>query len=464
MSAPVPVGGPWFEDFEHGEVFDESPGMTLTPGHTAVHQAVAGDRLRLALDAELCRAVTGDERLMVHPNLVCDLAIGQSTPPTQSVRGNLFYRGLVLERPVFVGETLRTRTEVVGLKQNRRRPDGSGAGLVALRIRTTDGRGEPLLDFWRCPMIPLRDPGVGHRPRGRLRRHPQGGGPGERGARAAATPGTSSRSAQPRRGPFHDDLTAGTAFAVEAGETVTGATELARLTLNVATAHTDATGSSHGRRLVYGGHTIAVAAAHATRAIPAIATIVAWQGCDHLAPVFEGDVLRTELEVEGVEPRDGGGGLAALRARVAALRARRRRARNRYSTGASWRWSHRRRRDCMAGILDGMRVIEGSAFVAAPLGGMAMAQLGADVIRFDPIGGGLDSGRWPVTRDGRSLFWAGLNKGKRSLQVDLRSDEGRELVSGLITAPGPDAGLFLTNFPARGFLDYDALAARRRTS
>ncbi len=79
----------------------------------------------------------------------------------------------------------------------------------------------------------------------------------------------------------------------------------------------------------------------------------------------------------------------------------------------------------MPGILDGMRVVEGSAFVAAPLGGMTLAQLGADVIRFDPIGGGLDRGRWPVTADGQSLFWAGLNKGKRSIQVDLSSDEGR---------------------------------------
>jgi 2-methylfumaryl-CoA isomerase len=115
----------------------------------------------------------------------------------------------------------------------------------------------------------------------------------------------------------------------------------------------------------------------------------------------------------------------------------------------------------MAGILQGLRIVEGSAFVAAPLGGMAMAQLGAEVIRFDPVGGGLDRARWPVTAEGRSLFWAGLNKGKRSVQVDLRSDEGRDLVAALVTAPGPDAGLFLTNFPARGFLAYDALAARR---
>jgi 2-methylfumaryl-CoA isomerase len=115
----------------------------------------------------------------------------------------------------------------------------------------------------------------------------------------------------------------------------------------------------------------------------------------------------------------------------------------------------------MGGVLEGMRIVEGSAFVAAPLGGMAMAQLGADVIRFDPIGGGLDRKRWPVTADGQSLFWAGLNKGKRSIQVDLRSEEGRELVQALITAPGPEAGLFLTNFPARGFLDYSKLSERR---
>lgn len=115
----------------------------------------------------------------------------------------------------------------------------------------------------------------------------------------------------------------------------------------------------------------------------------------------------------------------------------------------------------VSGILAGMRVVEGSAFVAAPLGGMTLAQMGADVIRFDPIGGGLDAARWPVTSGGASLFWAGLNKGKRSIAVDLRSPGGREILAALITAPGEDAGLFLTNFPAGGWLDYQALSARR---
>src|SRR5882757_8517384 len=114
-------------------------------------------------------------------------------------------------------------------------------------------------------------------------------------------------------------------------------------------------------------------------------------------------------------------------------------------------------RRCPLKMLEGLRIVEGSAFVAAPLGGMTLAQLGANVIRFDQIGGGLDHRRWPLAPSGHSLFWAGLNKGKRSIQVELRSEAGRELAAALIGAPGPEAGLFLTNFPARGWLAYEAL-------
>jgi len=115
----------------------------------------------------------------------------------------------------------------------------------------------------------------------------------------------------------------------------------------------------------------------------------------------------------------------------------------------------------MGGLLSDLRVIEGSAFVAAPLAGMTLAQLGAEVIRFDPIGGGLDRHRWPVTSSGKSLYWASLNKGKRSIQVDIRKPEGRELIQAMVAAPGPGNGLFLTNFPAEGWLSYEAMKKRR---
>ncbi|WP_382158061.1 CoA transferase [Hydrogenophaga sp. ANAO-22] len=115
----------------------------------------------------------------------------------------------------------------------------------------------------------------------------------------------------------------------------------------------------------------------------------------------------------------------------------------------------------MKPILCGMRVVEAAAFVAAPLGGMTLAQMGADVIRIDTLGGGLDYKRWPVTRDDVSLFWCGLNKSKRSVALDLSKPEAREIAMALITAPGEDAGILLTNFPPRGWLDHDKLKERR---
>lgn len=115
----------------------------------------------------------------------------------------------------------------------------------------------------------------------------------------------------------------------------------------------------------------------------------------------------------------------------------------------------------MSGVLSGMRIVESAAFVAAPSAGMTLAQLGADVIRIDPLGGGLDANRWPVTKDGKSLYWVGLNKGKRSIRIDIAKPEGRELATTLITAPGDNAGLFVTNFPATGWLDYAGLKRRR---
>ncbi|MBT8241953.1 MAG: CoA transferase [Acidimicrobiia bacterium] len=104
-----------------------------------------------------------------------------------------------------------------------------------------------------------------------------------------------------------------------------------------------------------------------------------------------------------------------------------------------------------------MRVIEGSAFVAAPSGGMTLAQLGAEVIRFDQIGGGIDFGRWPLSPAGRSMYWTGLNKNKRSIAADLRNAEARELLTQLIIG----AGNFLTNFPARGWMGWPELSSRR---
>lgn len=114
-----------------------------------------------------------------------------------------------------------------------------------------------------------------------------------------------------------------------------------------------------------------------------------------------------------------------------------------------------------AGPLTGLRVIEISSFVASPLGGMTLAQLGADVIRIDPVGGAPDVRRWPLAESGTSLYWTGLNKGKRSAVVDLRSPAGQEAIQRLVTAPGAGGGILLTNAAGRGFMSYSTLAALR---
>ena len=115
----------------------------------------------------------------------------------------------------------------------------------------------------------------------------------------------------------------------------------------------------------------------------------------------------------------------------------------------------------MSAILKGMRVVEVSAFIAAPLGGMTLAQLGAEVIRIDPIGGNIDYRRWPLAPSGTSLYWTALNKGKRSVALALNTPEGRDIARALITEPGEENGFLLTNLPASGWMSHAALRQHR---
>jgi acyl dehydratase len=318
-TSAVVVGGPFFDELAVGDRLDNAPALTLTDGHAALHQAIVGDRLRLALDRRLAAEVTGASAQLAHPALVCDVAIGQSTWVTRRVIANLFYRGLVLHRAPAIGDTLVTTTEVVALRENSRRPGRAPTGLAVLRVRCTDQEDRAVLDFRRCAMLPLSSAAAptGHADDlDRLPAELDGGA-----LRAAVVGWRLDRFRAAVGGPAPGGLAPGTAWTVAGGDVVSCAPELARLSLNVATAHHDVAANA-GRRLVYGGHTIGIAAAQATRALPDLVTIVAWHGCDHLGPVFEGDTLHSTLELERVEPLDGDGGgvLAHLRSRVAAQR------------------------------------------------------------------------------------------------------------------------------------------------
>lgn len=288
--------------------------MTLTPGVAAAHQAILGDRLRLALDAELAHAVTGVPGVLAHPALVCDVAIGQSTLVTQRVKANLFYRGVAFHRFPTVGDTLFTRTEVVGLEQNSRKPARMPTGLAALRMTTIDQIGQLVLDFYRCAMLPLSSDAAedtGHADDLSV----FGTGPAP-----DADPTRHWNAEEFRRrvpGPhFHPGLAG--AVLRSTADVVSSAPELARLTLNIAATHHDR--RVGGTRLVYGGHTIGLALAQATRLLPNIVTVLGWQSCDHTGPVAEGDTLYSDLHIESADPLPADrGGVLTLRSQVYAV-------------------------------------------------------------------------------------------------------------------------------------------------
>jgi acyl dehydratase len=306
--------GPYFDELAVGQEFGRAPGLTLTSGLAAAHQAITGDRLALATDHELCREVTGGTPL-ASPGLVWDVAIGQSTVVTQHVKANLFYRGLAFRRAPRLGDTLRTSTRVAALRQNRPRTGRAPTGLAVLRITTVDQQQRPVLDFWRCAMLPLRD-------RDQQTGHADELASAGQQADARELTGLVSgwrldRFAQLADGPRLSELQKGQTWAVPGGDVVSSAPELARLTLNVAMVHHDASAAG-GRRLVYGGHAIGLALAQAARTLPSLVTVAAWHGCDHLGPVHEGDTLRSTITVEQVDPLPGGGGLVHLRSQVRA--------------------------------------------------------------------------------------------------------------------------------------------------
>lgn len=301
--------GPWFDELAVGRRFDHAPALTLTAGHAAAHQSIVGDRLLLPLSEPLSTAVTGAP--LAHPALVWNVAIGQSTLATHHVRANLFYRGLAFHRAPRIGDTLRTTTEVVGLRENQRREGRPATGLAALHIRTVDQVDRVVLDFWRCAMLPLRSgaPATGHQDD----LSTLGASPAERTMLALSRDWDLTA--------FPDvpmpDLIPGDEIEVGGGDVVASAPELARLTLNVAKVHHDASAAG-GRRLVYGGHTISVALGQVTRALPGLVTVVGWAACDHSGPVHEGDTLRTRIRVGAMRAQPHGGRLVDLRCRVTA--------------------------------------------------------------------------------------------------------------------------------------------------
>nr|WP_244165060.1 MULTISPECIES: MaoC family dehydratase [Rhodococcus] len=289
-----------------GQLFDTAPAVTLTDGLAAVHSSIVGNRYALSLDRASAQAICGGS--IVNPALVWDISIGQSTPATQHVRANLFYRGLHFHRSPVVGDTLRTTTVVEALRENARRPDRPPTGLVVLRITTVDQHGRTVLDYRRCAMVLLSPlaPETDHRDdissETDSSAHP---------GLFSSVAGWNVHELSEPGGPTTWEV--GTELDVLGGDVVSSAPELARMTGNVARVHHDSEAGG-GERLVYGGHSIGIAFHHVCQAVPGIVAVAGWHGCDHVGPVREGDFLTSTVTIESVD--SSADGLRALGLRV----------------------------------------------------------------------------------------------------------------------------------------------------
>ncbi len=301
----IPPDGPYFEDFTVGEPLVPAPAVTIGAGDLALYQAITGDPLALALSEPLAERVTGEGGRIVNPAYVMHVSIGQSTVATRRVVANLFYRGVALRRTVRVGDTLSTTVVVRGLKENTPRPDRPPRGMALLGIRTVDQHDRLVVDYERCAMVNARD----RAPTG----HADDLGPAETPLDLAAYADLVPTGWDLGALPATAEWAVGETRVDPLRDTVSSAIELARLTQNLAPVHRDATLGRDGRRLVYGGHTIGLAQASLARLLPSLATVVAWHSCDHLQPVYEGDLLefRSTLLAEAATEAGTATGAAA---------------------------------------------------------------------------------------------------------------------------------------------------------
>lgn len=286
--------GPLYEDFTVGATLPPLPSITLTEADNTAYRAITGDQHPFAADAAAYRAASGSSGSLVNPALVLQYSIGQTTMATRQAIANLYYRSMRVARAVEVGETLSTTTTVLGLNDSAPKGD-QFRGKVWLGITTSTEAG-PVAEYERCALVRGRGPS-------------QPGHADEIPGPAAPTPMADMTGAVPAwdlGGLRATDWPVDDVRSDPLRDHVDLAAPLARMTFNQAAVHRDVTRTADGRRLVYGGHVQGLAQASLTRMLPGIASVVGWDGCDHIGPAYEGDLL--EFRHRLVERNEAGSG------------------------------------------------------------------------------------------------------------------------------------------------------------
>ncbi|MEZ5266902.1 MAG: hypothetical protein R2755_35070 [Acidimicrobiales bacterium] len=270
--------GPYYDEFTKGMTIPSLPPVTVTEADNVAYRMITGDQHLPAADRGLAARLTGRDAGMVYPSLAMQYSIGQTTNATRRAVANLYYRSVRILRTVSVGETLRTTATVLGLSDGKPK-DGQHRGKVWLGIETVGDDG-PVVRYERCALVAARHGSPGH-----ADTIPGPSDPVPLAEVAALVPDW-DLSVLPRT-----EWAVGETRADAMRDHVDLAPSLARMTFNQAFVHRDGTASIYKKRLVYGGHVQGLAQASLSRVLPGIASVVAWDGCDHVGPAFEGDLL-----------------------------------------------------------------------------------------------------------------------------------------------------------------------------
>ena len=278
MSQSPILDGPFYEEFTDGMIIAPLPDVTLTDADNVAYRMIVGDQHLATADRTLHERISGSSGSLAHPGLVVQFSIGQTTNATRRAIANLYYRSVRVLQPVEVGATLQTTTRVLGLSDARSKGD-QHRGKVWLGIETR-ADGELVVTYERCALVAGRTPPPGH-----SSEIPGPAAPDSLDTFLHLVPGW-DLSHLP-----HTEWTVGEERADTMRDHIDLAPSFARMIFNQAFVHRDATAAASGQRLVFGGHTQGLAQASLTRLLPGLATVLGWDGCDHLGPVFEGDLL-----------------------------------------------------------------------------------------------------------------------------------------------------------------------------
>ena len=311
--------GNFFEDFRVGQEIRHATPRTLTEGDAALYTALTGSRFAVQSSDAFAQAI-GLERAPLDDLLVFHTVFGKTVPDISlNAVANLGYADCVFGAPVYPGDSLSARSEVIGLRENA----NGKTGIVYVRTIGENQQGEAVLSYARWVMVRKKDTGA-PAPEPVIPDLPK----------AVAADILAPPAGFDAQG--WDDALAGEAWrwgdyapgekidhvdgmTIEEAEHAT-ATRLYQNTAKVHfNQHTEAQGR-FGRRLVYGGHIISLARALSFNGLANAFRIAAINGGRHVNPVFAGDTIYAWSEVVERLELPGSAALGALRLRTVAAK------------------------------------------------------------------------------------------------------------------------------------------------